>query len=222
MQQLIIDIETSGADWDSLDSGTQEYLLKRADTPEKITKVKEELNLYPLTGEIVAIGVLDAATQSGHVFFQSPGRTIAPFEDDGTRYEAGTERECLERFWTICAGADRVITFAGRAFDAPWLFLRSLVHGVTATRNLMPPRYTTNFHIDLADQLTFYGAVRNYSLDFWCKTLGIPSPKNDIAGKDVPQLFHAGEYERIARYNARDLRATRALFLKWNETIGRT
>ncbi|MDO8598527.1 MAG: ribonuclease H-like domain-containing protein [bacterium] len=221
MKQLVLDIETSGVDFDNLDRETQEYLLKRADTPEKITKVKEELNLFPLTGEIVAIGVLDVATQRGSVYFQAPGRTIAPFEEGETKYLAGSEAECLQRFWADCADADRIITFNGRAFDCPWLFLRSLVHGVSATRNLMPPRYTTNFHVDLADQLAFYGAVRHYALAFWCKTLGITSPKDDIAGKDVPQLFHAGEYERIARYNAKDVRATRELFLKWQESIGK-
>lgn len=220
MKQLVFDIETSGVDFDRLDLETQNYLLKRADTPEKITKVKEELNLYPLTGEIVAIGVVDVATQRGSVYYQAPGRTIAPFEEGETRYVAGSEAECLQRFWADCINADRIITFNGRAFDCPWLLLRSLVHGVLATRNLMPPRYTTNFHVDLADQLAFYGAVRHYALAFWCKTLGIPSSKGDIAGKDVPQCYQAGEYERIARYCMADVRATRTLFLKWNETIG--
>ncbi|MBI4433693.1 ribonuclease H-like domain-containing protein [Candidatus Uhrbacteria bacterium] len=221
MRQLVIDIETSAPEFDSLDEDTQEYLLKRATTPEKIAEVKERLNIFPLTGEIVAIGILDAATQQGTVYFQSPGRTIAPFAEEDTQYIAGTEAECLRRFWEACADTERIITFNGRGFDAPWLLLRSLVHGIPATRNLMPPRYSTGFHVDLADQLTYYGAVRNFSLDFWCKTLDIPSPKTDIAGADVPAIFRAGEYERIARYCMRDVRATRILFQKWEATIGK-
>ncbi|MDP3770959.1 MAG: 3'-5' exonuclease, partial [bacterium] len=74
MKHLVFDIETSGVNFDGLDHETQEYLLKRADTPEKITKVKDELNLYPLTGEVVAIGVLDVSTQRGSVYYQAPGR----------------------------------------------------------------------------------------------------------------------------------------------------
>lgn len=220
MKQLVFDIETTGVDFDQLDAETQQYLLKRADTPEKVAKVKEELNLYPLTGEIVAIGLVDVATQRGSVYYQAPGKTVAPFEEGGTHYVAGSEAECLQRFWADVMDADRIITFNGRAFDAPWIFLRSLVHGVTATRNLMPPRYSTNFHVDLADQLAFYGAVRHYALAFWCKTLGIPSSKTDVSGKDVPQLFRNGEHERIARYCIADVRATRTLFLKWHDTIG--
>ena len=30
---------------------------------------------------------------------------------------------------------------------------------------------------DLLDQLTFYGASRRFSLDFYCRAFGIPSPK---------------------------------------------
>ena len=221
MKRLVVDIETSGTPFDDLDADTQTYLLKRADTPEKVADVKERLNTFPLTGEIVAIGVLDVDTQEGVVYFTCPGRAIAAWTEEGTRYEPGTERECLEQFWARAATANQIITFSGRGFDAPWLMLRAIVHNVRVTKNLMPNRFSTDTHLDLADQLSFYGATRPYSLDFWCKTLGITSPKTDIIGKDVPQIFQAGEYERIARYNARDLVATRALFLKWQATMGK-
>ncbi|MDO8462882.1 MAG: ribonuclease H-like domain-containing protein [bacterium] len=220
MKQLVIDIETSGAEFDTLDRETQEYLLKRADTPDKIDKVKDSINLWPLTGEIVAIGVYDVTAATGAVYFQAPGRTIETWTEKGMQYQAGDERACLERFWADVTHATRIITFNGRMFDMPWLMTRSLVHGVVATRNLMPSRYSTTFHVDLADQLAFYGATRHYALDFWCKQMGIQSPKTDISGADVPQIYKAGEYERIARYNGADLRATAELFQKWEQTIG--
>ncbi|MBI4143205.1 ribonuclease H-like domain-containing protein [Candidatus Uhrbacteria bacterium] len=221
MHRLVLDIETSGTPFDELDADTQEYLLKRADTPEKITQVKEQLNTFPLTGEIVAIGVLDVDALTGAVYFQAPGRKVDAFVEEGIRYEPGTERECLERFWRVAGASDQIITFNGRGFDAPWLMIRSIVHGIPVTKNLMPNRFSTEHHLDLADQLTFYGATRGYSLDFWCKTLGIASPKTDMIGKDVPQHFRAGEYERIARYNGRDLRATRELFVRWQAAMRR-
>lgn len=220
MKQLIIDVETTGTPFEELDEETQQYLLKRADTPEKVQKVKEELNLWPLTGEIVTIGVLDVAEDSGVSFFQAPGKELAPFEEDRVRYEPGNEAQILTRFWEHVVSADRIITFNGRGFDMPWILTRSLIHGIIATRNLMPNRYSTREHCDLADQLAFYGATRHFALAFWCKVLGIPSPKGDLVGKEVPEAFRRGEYERIARYNTADLRATRALFLKWQQTIG--
>lgn len=220
MQQFVIDIETSGVAFEELDPETQEYLLKRADTPEKAQKVKESINLWPLTGEIVAIGILGVEDERAVCYFQAPGKQLAPFVEGNASYEAGSEAECLRRFWSDVASADRIITFNGRMFDMPWLMTRSLMYGIAATRNLMPSRYSTREHVDLADQLTFYGATRHYSLDFWCKQLGIPSPKTDLKAAEVPDAFKAGAYERIARYNVADLGATRALFLKWHATIG--
>ena len=74
MSQLIFDIETIGESWDDLDETTQKSLLRRTDRAtsnderEKLTKeVQESLGLSPLTGEIVAIGILDSEKDKGAV-----------------------------------------------------------------------------------------------------------------------------------------------------------
>jgi hypothetical protein len=84
----------------------------------------------------------------------------------------------------------------------------------------MPNRYNDT-HIDLLDQLTFYGAVRRrFSLDMWCRTLGIKSPKeNGINGYDVKDLYRGRRYVDIAKYCVGDLRATRELLLYWEKYI---
>ena len=66
----------------------------------------------------------------------------------------------------------------------------------------MPNRYN-GVHIDLLDQLTFYGASRRkFSLDMWCKTFGIKSPQKEegITGYDIKNLFADKRYLDIARY----------------------
>ncbi len=79
----------------------------------------------------------------------------------------------------------------------------------------MPNRYSDE-HIDLMDRLNFFGAVsRRFSLDIWCRTMGIPSPKSDITGYEVTGLFRAGRGLDIARYCGGDLRATRDLLYRW-------
>jgi hypothetical protein len=84
----------------------------------------------------------------------------------------------------------------------------------------MPNRYGHE-HIDLLDRLTFYGSVRRrFNLDMWCRTFGIESPKSGgITGYDVKDLFKAGEYEKIARYCAGDLKATKELLFVWERFI---
>jgi hypothetical protein len=73
----------------------------------------------------------------------------------------------------------------------------------------------------LLDQLTFYGASkRRFSLDIWCRTFGIQSPKADgITGYDIKTLFTSERYVEIARYCAGDLRATRELLFVWEKYI---
>lgn len=225
MSKIIFDIETVGVDFDSLDPSTQEYLLKWAETEEEEEKVKESLSFYPLTGEIVAIGMLDPDSNKGAVYFQTPKDLLLPFEDGGIVFECGTEKEILEKFWSTIKTQDQFITFNGRGFDCPFIMIRSAVNKIKPTRDLMPNRYNGT-HIDLLDQLTFYGASkRRFSLDMWCRTFNIKSPKSAnesgeaITGYEVKDLFKSGRYVDIARYCAGDLRATRELYLIWENYI---
>lgn len=220
MSRIIFDIETVGKDFDSLDKGTQEYLLRWAETEEEVKDVKESLSFYPLTGEIIAIGLLNPDTDKGAVYFQSPETTSLPFEENGIRFETGTEKEILEKFWNAVKPYAQVITFNGRSFDCPFILIRSAVHKIKPSKDLMPNRYNGS-HLDLLDQLTFYGASRRrFSLDMWCKTFGIKSPKESgITGYDIKNLFADKRYVDIARYCLGDIKATKELFYYWENYI---
>jgi hypothetical protein len=220
MSRVIFDIETVGKDFESLGRQIQEYLLRYAETEGEKEEIKDRLSFYPLTGEIVTIGLLDPDTQKGKVFFQNVGDPLLPFEEDNVFYETGTEKEILEKFWTVIKGYDQFITFNGRSFDCPFILVRSAVHRIRPRRDLMPNRYNDT-HIDLLEQLTFYGASRRrFSLDMWCRTFGIKSPKEGgITGDEVKELFKAGRHLDIARYCMGDLRATKELLYYWENYI---
>lgn len=219
MSRVIFDIETIGVDFESLDSEFQEALTKWATTEEEIQKAKDKLALSPLTGEIVAIAMLNPDTGRGGVFFQAPGEDIEPFEEEGVRFEAGDERFILERFWESIKYYDQFITFNGRTFDCPFIIIRSAIHRLKPTRQLLPNRYSGP-HIDLLDRLTFFGATKKQSLEVFCKAFGIASPKSEgISGVDVPELFSQGRYIDIARYCLRDVIATKELLMFWETYI---
>ena len=217
---IVFDIETVGRDFESLDGHTQEYFMRYAETADERELIKDRLSFYPLTAEIVTIGLLESDRDNGFVFFQTTGDPLLPFEEDSFLYETGTEEEILQKFWNVIERYDRFITFNGRSFDCPFILIRSAVHRIKPTKDLMPNRYA-DIHVDLLDQLTFYGASRRkFSLDMWCRTFGIKSPKEDgITGYEVKDLFRAGRYVDIARYCAGDLRATRELFRYWEQYI---
>jgi 3'-5' exonuclease len=220
MSKIIIDIETVGFDFDSYEKKSQEYLLKYSETDEKKEDTKKRLSLYPLTGEIVAIGLLNPDTMRGTVLFQDKNSETPKLEEGDIVYESGNEVEILEKFWDIVKTYDQVITFNGRGFDAPFLMLRSAVNKVRATKNLMGYRYDYKEHCDLMEQLTFYGAVRKFSLDFYAKAFGIKSSKDEgIDGSMVGDLYKDGKYMDIARYCFRDLVATKELYDYWDRYL---
>jgi hypothetical protein len=220
MSKVIVDIETIGFDFDSFSEREKEYLLKYAHDDEKKTDTKKKTGLYPLTGEIVTIGMLNPETMKGMVLFQDKGTKVEKFEENGIVYQAGSEKELLEKFWEHIVNFDTVVTFNGRGFDAPYLMLRSAIHKVRATKNLMGYRYDAKIHCDLMEQMTFYGAVRKYSLDFYAKAFGIKSSKDEgIDGSMVGDLYKEGKYLDVARYCFRDLVTTKELFEYWDRYL---
>jgi len=220
MPRILLDIETVGKDFASLDTTTQEYLMRYAETADEKAEVKDRLSFYPLTAEIVTIGLLDPDKQRGFVFFQTTGDPLLPLEEDNVRYETGTEREIITKFWNVIKGYQQIVSFNGRGFDCPFILIRSAVHKLKPTKDLMPNRYG-DAHIDLLDQLTFFGASRRrFSLDMWCRTFGIKSPKEEgITGYEVKDLFRSGRCLDIARYCVGDLRATGELLAYWEKYI---
>jgi len=234
MAQLIFDIETVGEDFDALDKTTRESLTKwikkeafdDAEYKTLLDDLKKGLGFSPLTGEIVAIGVLDSEKDKGVVYYQSLNVDEKESEENGIRFRPMGEKEMLENFWNGAKTYQEFVSFNGRGFDVPFLMIRSAIHGIRPTKDLMSNRdlnsqKSSALHIDLQDQLTFYGAVRRRgSLHTWSRAFGIESPKaQGITGDDVGALFKEGKFLEIAKYNVGDLKATKKLYEYWNKYL---
>lgn len=233
MGKLVIDIETIGENFDEMDGTTKEVLThwikeEARDDDEfqkSLEEIKNGLGFSPLTGEIVAIGILDAEKGHGAVYFQSPDVVVQEFTEENIKYIPFSEKDMLERFWSVAENYDQFITYNGRAFDAPYLIVRSAVNKIRPSKDLMSNRYVNSQrgcqHIDLLDQLSFYGAVKKKgSLHLWCRAFGIKSPKaQGVTGDDVAALFRNKQYIDIAKYNVGDLYATRDLLQYWEKYI---
>lgn len=219
MSRVIIDIETIGIDFESLDDRSKEYLLKYAKDEEERKKIRESLALNPMTGEIVAIGMFNPDTKKGLMYYQG-GESEADFVEGNISFKVKTEKEMLESFWEDIRKYKQIVTFNGRSFDAPFLHLRSAMLKVKPSRNLIPYRYDYKIHCDLLEQLSYYGASRRFNLDFYTKRFGIKSPKDEgIDGTMISQLFKEGRQKEIALYCSRDIQATAELFLYWDEYL---
>ena len=227
MPTLIFDIETVGEQWDELDETTQESLTRwiersarnEEERDARIADIKQGLGFSPLTGSVVSIAVYDRERSQGAVYYRGEGNE-EEYTADGFIYKQRDEAAMLEDFWEGARSYQIFVTFNGRAFDVPFLVHRSLAHGVTPSVNLVGRRYLSQqkvlYHVDLQDELTFYGAMqRRPNLHLFCRAYGIESPKQGVGGDDVAALFEGGAYQTIAEYNAADVVATTALYERW-------
>jgi len=216
MNRIVVDIETLGYPLEAFDKEQQEYLLKFAKTEEERLEAIQRLNLIPLTAHIIAIGMLNPDSNQGKVLYEGP-KGEQKFSSDGRiEFVAGSEREMLEEFWKTITHYSQLITFNGRTFDCPFIMLRSTLLGIRPVRNLLPYRFSANEHCDLLEQLTFYGAIRKFNLDFYCKAFGIKSPKAEgITGHDLGTLYREGRHLEIAEYCLGDVTATAELYHRW-------
>lgn len=217
---MIIDIETLAFPLESFDEPRQEYLLKFAETEEERAEALQKMSLYPTTAHIIAIGMLNPDTAHGKILLQTDGASDCRSGDEAIQFVIGNETEILQQFWQDVPRYDQFVTFNGRGFDCPFLMLRSAILGVQPTRNLMPYRYDASIHCDLLEQFTFYGTLRKFNLDFYCKAFGIESPKaHGITGLDMKRLVEEKQFKEIAEYNLRDLMATAELFHRWEKSL---
>lgn len=235
MAILVFDIETTALPIESFDEAQAEYLFRELEKipnePERAarrTEIKHQFNLWPLTAQVVCLAMLNAETARGQVLF-----IAEDYEPDAG--EAGPvefvpcmdESELLTAFWDVARHYESIVTFNGRGFDVPFLYMRSALLNVAITRkDWLGYRFQTEPHCDLAEQLTFYGvsgrdgAARRFNLDFYCKAFGIESPKaQGVTGRDVNDLVAAGRYREIAEYCLRDVRATVALYHIWKTRL---
>jgi hypothetical protein len=137
------------------------------------------------------------------------------------------ESELLVEFWEVAHHYDSIVTFNGRGFDVPFIYLRSAMLNVPISRkDWLGYRYQVEPHCDLIEQLTFYGvsgrdgAGRRFNLDFYCKAFGIESPKSQgVTGMDISRMMAEGRAGEIAQYCLRDVQATVALYRIWKARL---
>ena len=236
---LVFDLETVGFPLEHFDDVQREYLLRGTVTDEDRDKRVNEFGLSPVTGFISCIGMQMMTRVGDEWQSKQVAYSLDPSMSDeqkfvqtnlstGATWYRGTEHTMLESFWKLLNHHRGItlISFNGRNFDAPWLMLRSAVHGIRPSRNLMDgTKFNYSGHIDLIDRLTFFqgaasGATRKFNFDFYAKAFGIASPKEaGVDGSKVGDLYATGNHAAIAEYCLRDVVSTWELFTAWEAVL---
>jgi hypothetical protein len=131
------------------------------------------------------------------------------------------EKMILETFNSILNKLSETLLLCahnGKEFDFPYLCRRMLINGIhiPSQLNIHGKKPWEVNHIDTMD-LWKFGDYKNYtSLNLLAAVFDIPSPKDDIDGSEVHQVYWKEKnLERIKTYCEKDVITTSQLLMKF-------
>jgi predicted PolB exonuclease-like 3'-5' exonuclease len=139
-----------------------------------------------------------------------------------------SEEEIIKGFFHyLSEKRARLVSFNGRTFDLPVLKYRAMRHNVQAgwlyrsgdKWNNYGSRYSLDWHCDLLEAFSDFGASARIRMNEACALLGLPG-KLDVDGSQVDELFNAGKIEEIRNYCEMDVINTYLLYLKYQYHTG--
>lgn len=214
---LFLDIETVPQHpvYEALPERFQELWAKKSKSIAREEETAEELyeraGIYAEFGKVICISV-------GFVSGQGDERKLrlkSFYGDD--------EKQLLTEFIELLnahynSSQHFLCGHNGKEFDFPYLCRRMLINGLVLpvlldTAGKKPWEVT---HIDTME-LWKFGDYKHYtSLDLLTAIFGIPTPKDDIDGSQIREVYYEEkDLERIVEYCQKDVAATVQLFLKY-------
>jgi predicted PolB exonuclease-like 3'-5' exonuclease len=142
--------------------------------------------------------------------------------------EGATEKELIEGCFSYLSKLKpRFVSFNGRTFDIPVLKYRAMKYGISAPWfyhsgdkwNSYSSRYSLDWHCDLIEGLSDFGASARIKLNEVCAILGFPG-KFGVDGGKVSQMFDNGQVKEIRDYCETDVLNTYLVYLRYMQHRG--
>jgi len=180
---------------------------ERDDKPAAIEEALLKTALDGTYGQIVCVGV--AVDNEPPITIESDSSDPLTLE-----HEMGVLRNLFAWLRANRAGTHGLRpTIVGHnliGFDLPFLWRRSVVHGLRPPFWL--PRNPKPWAEGIADTMLMWAGDRGtIGMDRLCRVLGVAG-KGDISGADVWPLVQAGNLAEVAAYCRDDVERTRALY----------
>lgn len=226
---FVFDIETIP------DTKTGKILLDSDSTDEN--KLREELTDYHLKltdgrnsflrqpfHQIVAISFLQA-----EIIRDYDGQESYQIKEIRSGGEIDTlEPELVKGFFAhLKKSTPRLVSYNGRNFDLPVLKYRAMKHEVTAPWlyktgdkwNNYNQRYSLDWHCDLAEAFSDFGASSRTKMNEVCACVNLPG-KTGVDGSKVTDYFDQGKIKEIRDYCETDVINTYLLYLTYQHHTG--
>lgn len=168
--------------------------------------------------KIVAISFLEAEIEhaDGHeAYYLKELRTGGEADFD--------EKQLLTGFFKYFERLKpRLVSYNGRGFDLPVLKYRAMVHGISSPWlhqagdkwNSYSSRYSADWHCDLIEQLSDYGASARVKLNEVCSVFGLPG-KFGVDGSKVSEMIDQGKVQEVRDYCETDVLNTYLVYLRF-------
>lgn len=136
--------------------------------------------------------------------------------------EKSSEKDLVEGFFRyVERSRPRLVSFNGRGFDLAVLKYRAMVHGISARFlysdgdkwNSYTSRYSDDWHCDLMEVMSDYGASARVKLNEVCSVLGFPG-KFGVDGSKVSEMVDEGRIGDIRDYCETDVLNTYLVYLR--------
>ncbi len=173
--------------------------------------------------KVVALSYLDAEIQrnaQGETYILKDIRTGGELDS--------SEKDIVNGFWQFMErSTPRLVSYNGRSFDLPVLKYRAMKHGITAAAlfksgdkwNSYTQRYSLDWHCDLLEALSDFGASARCKLNEVCSIMGFPG-KFGVDGSKVSQMYDDGQLEEIRDYCETDVLNTYLVYLRYQHHTG--
>lgn len=216
---LFIDIETvpQVERLDQLAQNMQKLWIKKAGQiareGESAESIFDRSGIYAEFGKIVCIS-------AGKIYRKGQERAyrVKSFYGDDEPLLLMQFTEMLTAFMTN--PMHRLCAHNGQEFDFPYIARRVLINGLKLPPILdiagLKPWEVRDYLLDTM-QLWKFGDYKHYSsLDLLCTVFNIPTPKDDIEGSQVAEVYYKErDLDRIARYCEKDTFAIAQLLLRY-------
>jgi DNA polymerase elongation subunit (family B) len=216
---LFIDIETvpDVSDYDKLTDNWKKLwerkMQYKIDEGEPADELYNRAGIYAEFGRIICISA-GYITQINHeLTFR-----VKSFSDENEKTLIDNFFLALKQFSK--SGKRRLCAHNGQEFDFPYIARRALVHGLSLPKILdiagLKPWEVKDMLIDTL-QLWKFGDYKHYtSLSLLCELFNIPTPKDDIDGSQVANVYwNDNNLERIVKYCEKDTLAVANLLLRY-------
>ena len=211
---ITLDIETASIDKERLESFKNRFepkppepIIEEEDEApkkkKKATKKKEEkpkklkserAGLHYLTGRVVCAGA------------KPVGKKVEIFAHDEEDVLLAGLYECLDSYQPFT-----LVTFNGRDFDVPFIYMRGLLHGFDFSQVLPMDKYSKG-HVDLYQHLGGKWGM-NGKLEELAWHFGLVDGL-DGHGSSIQQQFDSGDWESIIAHCRADVEVTEQLYAR--------